>query len=139
MPLVRIDLPDTTSSTEAAAVSKAVHSALVEVFNVPADDLFQVVARRAAGEIVCAPQYLGVQHTDKVVFVQVACAPGRTVGQKEALYARIASGIARAMPSSSFDCGPQSCSTSSKPTSISCRRALRARTPTWVTHATCGA
>lgn len=96
MPLVRIDLPDTTSLAEAAAVSQAVHGALVEVFNVPADDLFQVVARRAAGEIVCAPQYLGVQHTDRVVFVQVACAPGRTVGQKEALYARIANGIARA-------------------------------------------
>lgn len=95
MPLVRIDLPQATSAAEAAAVSSAVHQALVAVFNVPADDLFQVIARRAAGEIVCAPSYLGVSHTDKVVFVQIACAPGRTVGQKEALYERIAHGVAQ--------------------------------------------
>jgi phenylpyruvate tautomerase PptA (4-oxalocrotonate tautomerase family) len=94
MPLVRIDLPATVSTTEAAAASRAVHQALVEVYNVPQDDLFQVVARRAAGEIVCAPSYLGVEHSDKVAFVQVYAAPSRTVGQKEALYARIAAGVA---------------------------------------------
>ena len=95
MPLVRIDLPASTSHTEAAAVSAAVHQSLVEVFGVPQDDLFQVVARRAPGELVCSPRYLGIDHSDKVTFVQIACAPGRTVGQKEALYARIASGVAR--------------------------------------------
>lgn len=95
MPLVRIDLPATTSSTEAAAVSHAVHQALVDVFNVPADDRFQVVSRRPAGEIVCTPAFLGIEHSDRVVFVQIACSPGRTVGQKEALYDRIARDIAR--------------------------------------------
>ena len=95
MPLVRIDLPEATSAAEAAAVSAAVHRGLVEVFNVPADDLFQVIARRGPGELVCSPSYLGVSHADKVVFVQIACAPGRTVGQKEALYERIAAGVAR--------------------------------------------
>ena len=95
MPLVRIDLPATTSSTESAAVSAAVHQSLLDVFNVPRDDLFQVLARRAPGELVCTPSYLGIDHSDRVVFVQVYCAPGRTVGMKEALYARIAQEIAR--------------------------------------------
>ncbi|CAA9399595.1 MAG: hypothetical protein AVDCRST_MAG51-817 [uncultured Ramlibacter sp.] len=95
MPLVRIDLPASTSQTEAAAVSQAVHQSLVEVFNVPADDRFQVVARRAPGELVCSPQFLGIAHSDKVVFIQIACSPGRTVGLKEALYARIADDIGR--------------------------------------------
>ena len=78
MPLVRIDLPATTSHTEAAAVSRVVHQSMVEVFNVPQDDMFQVVARRPAGEIVCTPQFLGIEHSDQVVFVQIACSPGRT-------------------------------------------------------------
>jgi phenylpyruvate tautomerase PptA (4-oxalocrotonate tautomerase family) len=95
MPLVRIDLPASTSQIDAAAVSQAVHQSLVDVFNVPVDDRFQVVARRAPGELVCSPRYLGIEHSDHVVFVQIACAPGRTVGQKEALYARIADGIGR--------------------------------------------
>lgn len=94
MPLIRIDLPAATASTECTAVSQAVHQALVGVFNVPQPDLFQVIARRSPGEIVCTPEFLGVRHSDRVVFVQIACAPGRTVGQKEALYARIASDIA---------------------------------------------
>lgn len=96
MPLIRIDLPDSSSTAEAAAVSRAVHDALVDVFNVPKDDLFQVVTRHPPGAMVCTSSYLGVDHSSRVVFVQVACAPGRTVGQKEALYARIASDVARA-------------------------------------------
>ena len=94
MPLVRIDLPATTSHTEAAAVSRVVHQSMVDVFNVPQDDMFQVVARRPAGEIVCTPRFLGIEHSDKVVFVQIACSPGRTVGVKEVLYDRIAHGVA---------------------------------------------
>lgn len=96
MPLVRIDLPASTAATEAAAVSRAVHQALVDIFGVPQDDMFQVVARRPPGEIVCTPQYLGIAHSDRVAFVQIACSPGRTVGLKEALYARIAADIGAA-------------------------------------------
>lgn len=93
MPLVRIDLPAATSSIEAAAVSRAVHQALVDLFSVPQDDLFHVVARRAPGELVCSPSYVGIEHSDKVAFVQIVCSPGRTVGLKEALYARIAADV----------------------------------------------
>lgn len=95
MPLVRIDLPAATPTDEVAAVSNAVHRALVEVFGIPEDDRFHVVGRRAAGELVCAPSFLGVAHSDRVVFVQIACSPGRTVGLKEELYERIARDIAR--------------------------------------------
>lgn len=95
MPLVRIDIPAATSATEAAALSNAVHQALVANFAVPPDDLFQVVARRAPGEIVCTPQYLGVSHSDHVVFIQVFLAPGRAVGLKEAFFARVARDVAR--------------------------------------------
>ena len=94
MPLVRIDLPAATPQPEVAAVSDAVHQALVQLFRVPEDDRFQVIGRRAPDELVCAPSYLGIRHSDQVVVVQIACAPGRPVAMKEQLYARIASGIA---------------------------------------------
>jgi phenylpyruvate tautomerase PptA (4-oxalocrotonate tautomerase family) len=94
MPFVRIDLPSSTSTAQAAAASQAVHAALVAAFGVPPDDLFQVVSRRPAGEIVCSPRFLGIEHSDTVAFVQIDCAPGRTVGQKEALFAAIAAGVA---------------------------------------------
>ncbi|MFO1246318.1 MAG: tautomerase family protein [Ramlibacter sp.] len=95
MPLVRIDTPAATSRTEAAALSQAVHRALVEQFTVPPDDLFQLISRRAPDEIVCTPEYLGVRHSDRVAFIQVFLAPGRTVGRKEAFYAQVARDAAR--------------------------------------------
>ncbi len=95
MPLVRISLPQTTSSAEVATVSDTIHRALVETFNVPKLDRFQVVHRHSAGELVCTPEYLGVSHGERVVFVQITCAPGRSLEMKKALYAKIALDISQ--------------------------------------------
>ncbi len=94
MPFVCIDLPPSATASDALAVSQGVHQALVDTFNVPLDDRFQVVTRHPEGEIVCAPQYLGIAHSAKVVFVQVTCAPGRTVEMKKALYSQVTANIA---------------------------------------------
>ena len=95
MPLVRIDIPASTSAADAKALSRAVHEGLVEYFTVPPDDLFQLISRRSPDEIVCTPEYLGVRHTDRVAFIQVFLAPGRTVGRKEAFYAQVAREVAK--------------------------------------------
>ncbi|MCW5651802.1 MAG: tautomerase family protein [Ramlibacter sp.] len=94
MPLVRIDL-SSTLLPRAAAVSDAVHQAMVDTFNVPPDDRFQTVTPRPPGELVCTPAFLGVRHGEQVVFVQITCAPGRSLDMKKALYARIAADVAR--------------------------------------------
>lgn len=96
MPLVRIDLPPAVSAEHARPISRAVHAALAETFNVPPDDLFQVVTRHPESALVCTPEYLGVRHSPQALFVQIACAPGRTLQQKRALYAAIAANIANA-------------------------------------------
>lgn len=95
MPLVRISLPQTTPSAEVAAVSDTIHRAMVETFNVPELDRFQVIHRHHAEELVCTPEYLGVSHGGHVVFVQITCAPGRSLEMKKALYAKIALDISQ--------------------------------------------
>jgi 4-oxalocrotonate tautomerase len=95
MPLVRISLPQNTPSADISAVSNAVHRALVETFNVPELDRFQVIHRHSPEELVCTPEYLGVSHGGHVVFVQITCAPGRSLEMKKALYARIALDISQ--------------------------------------------
>jgi 4-oxalocrotonate tautomerase len=90
MPMVRIDIPAATPEADARALSNAVHRALVETFDVPADDRFQTLQRRAPGEIICSPQYLGIHHSAHVAMVQITCSPGRSLAQKRALFARIA-------------------------------------------------
>ncbi|MEO7887428.1 MAG: tautomerase family protein [Polaromonas sp.] len=96
MPLVRIDLPATTPANQVASISDIVHQAMVTTFNVPADDRFQTITRRADDELVCTPQFLDVPHSRQVVFVQIICAPGRSLEMKRALYAAIAREVAAA-------------------------------------------
>ena len=103
MPLVRIELPPAIAREDAAAVGDAVHQAMVDTINVPADDKFQVVTHHAAGAIVCTPEYLGVRHTARALFVQIYLAPGRTLQQKRALYARIAADVSQAADVSPSD------------------------------------
>lgn len=90
MPLVRIDLPTSTPSEQIDAVSRAVHQALVDTFNVPLADKFQTVTKRDADALVCTPEFLSIQHTKKIVFVQIHCSPGRSLEMKQALYKQIA-------------------------------------------------
>ena len=99
MPLVRINLPQNTTPPDVSAISTAVHNALVATFNVPEPDRFQAIHRHSDEELVCSPEFLGVKHSDHVVFVQISCSPGRSLDMKKALYAKIASDIVH---SSSF-------------------------------------
>ncbi len=103
MPLVRINLPQSTSPADVEAVSGAVHRAMVETFNVPEADRFQTIHRHSAQDLVCTPEFLGVQHSAHVVFVQITCSRGRSVEMKKALYAKIASGISLASTFSAAD------------------------------------
>lgn len=95
MPFVRIDLPDTVSPQHAQALGQAVHQALVETFDVPPDDRFQLIARHVPGSLVCTPAYLGLQHSARVALVQVTCSFGRTLAHKRALYEAITRHAAR--------------------------------------------
>jgi 4-oxalocrotonate tautomerase len=94
MPLVRIILSQQTTAADMAAVSRAVHNALVATFNVPEPDRFQAIHQHSPEALICSPEFLGVQHSQHVVFVQISCSPGRSLDMKKALYAKIATDIA---------------------------------------------
>ena|SRR3954462_5169561 len=90
MPLVRIHVPQATPADDRRAVADTVHDALVAHFNVPVADRFQVIQAHADGELICTPEYLGIRHTPRVVFIQITASEGRTVAAKKALYEQIA-------------------------------------------------
>jgi phenylpyruvate tautomerase PptA (4-oxalocrotonate tautomerase family) len=98
MPLVRISHVEGKPAQFALQLSQGVHRAMVETFNVPADDYFQIVTDHAASRGVIGPEsFLGIAHSDELVMVQITCADGRSVEQKKALYGAIADNLA-AMP-----------------------------------------
>jgi 4-oxalocrotonate tautomerase len=90
MPLVRISLNEGRSDSERAALSAAVHQAMVDTIKVPADDKFQILTEHGRGQVVYDAHYLGIERTDGVVVVQITLNAGRTVEMKKALYARMA-------------------------------------------------
>lgn len=94
MPLVRISLAQGKSAAVKQHVSDAIHEALVNTFNVPADDRFHVISDHPAADFICTPEYLGVRHTGDAVFIQIVCNEGRSLEMKQALYRHIADGIA---------------------------------------------
>jgi len=93
MPLVRIDIPADTSAQSIRLVADLVHEAMVSALNIPVADRFQTIARRAADEMLCTEEFLGVEHSPNIVFIQIFLAP-RTTELKRALFRTIASEIA---------------------------------------------
>ena len=96
MPLVRIDLIEGHPEKNISAIGDAVQATLVETMSVPERDRFQVITEHPKNRFVYNQSYLGVERTDRIVFVQVFLSKGRTTEQKQAFYAGVARRLASA-------------------------------------------
>lgn len=94
MPLVQIALTRGRSPDTVRAIADGVHEALVETFQVPADDRFQIVRQLAPGEMIFDRAYLGVDRSDDLVMIEITASAGRDTQTKQRLYAAIARRLA---------------------------------------------
>jgi phenylpyruvate tautomerase PptA (4-oxalocrotonate tautomerase family) len=94
MPLVRIDLRRGKSPAYRKAICDGIYRAMREAFNVPEDDRFMIVNEHDADNFVYAESYLGIAHTDDLVIIQITANDTRTVEQKQAFFARVATLLA---------------------------------------------
>ncbi len=92
MPLARIDLIKGKSEEYRQAIGEAVYQALLSI-GVPENDRFQVIHEHEPANFMFAKSYLGVEHTNDLVIIQITFNEGRTTAQKQALYKAIAEGI----------------------------------------------
>jgi 4-oxalocrotonate tautomerase len=90
MPLVRIDLREGTSPDYRKALGDGVHRAMIEALAVPPGDHFQVITEYPSEGLIYDRTYLGIQRSDKVVFVQITLSAGRKPQQKRKLFQRMA-------------------------------------------------
>jgi 4-oxalocrotonate tautomerase len=95
MPLVRISLREGTSPEYRKAIADGVHRALIEAIALPPGDRFQVITEYSPDSLIYDPNYLGVDRSDRVVFVQITMSTGRKPQQKRALYKRMAELLAQ--------------------------------------------
>ena len=63
---------------------------MIEALAIPVDDRFQVITEHPAEGLVYDPSYLGVERSDRVVFVQITMSTGRKPQQKRKLFKRMA-------------------------------------------------
>jgi 4-oxalocrotonate tautomerase len=92
--MVRIAVSESRSPADRASIGEAVHQAMVETINVPADDRFQVITAHPSGGLVYDSSYLGIPRGDGFVLIQITLNQGRTLEMKRALYSRIAHRLA---------------------------------------------
>jgi 4-oxalocrotonate tautomerase len=95
MPLVRIDLRRGKPAAYRKAICDGIYTAMTDTFAVPKDDRFMIVNEHDAENLSYAKSYLGISHTDDIVIVQITANDTRTVEQKQAFFARIATLLAQ--------------------------------------------
>ncbi|QUL56807.1 tautomerase family protein [Paenibacillus tritici] len=91
MPFVRVSyLEDKYDDQQLPVISREIMSALVEHFNVPPDDFFQVFHAHKASEFYYSPSYLNIERSDGLLFIQITLKSGRSKEQKRSFYSKLA-------------------------------------------------
>lgn len=95
MPLIRISMRRGRPASEPSAIVDGIYRALRETFEVPEDDLFAVIHQHDGDEFVFNANYFGFARSDALVIIQLTVSSTRGVGQKKALFAKIAEDLSR--------------------------------------------
>lgn len=90
MPLVRIDIGAGYQLGRGKQVGEIVYRAMREEINVPADDKFQIITGDPTTELIFPKNYLGIEYTKEIVFIQITLNEGRSTELKKRFYKRIA-------------------------------------------------
>ncbi len=85
MPLLRFDLIEGLSPSELRTLLDATHDAMLEAFQVPPGDRYQIVHEHPAAHMVVKDTGLDIPRTEKQVVLQVTTRP-RSREMKEAFY-----------------------------------------------------
>ena len=89
MPLTKISAPRHLPQNQVRALAAAVQDGLVKTCNVPSNDLFQLITRFDAEEIILDPHFGGVNRSNDACVIEVVFLLGRTDDQKRALFRHV--------------------------------------------------
>jgi phenylpyruvate tautomerase PptA (4-oxalocrotonate tautomerase family) len=94
MPLTRISLRAGKPADYRKALTSGIQRALVDIFNVPKDDIFMLITEHDASNLIYDRQYLNIERSDDFVAIQLTVTNSRTLEQKKQLYQRIVDELA---------------------------------------------
>jgi len=96
MPFARISLHRGKSVEYLQALSQGVHDALVECFEVPLADRFQVIDQHEAGELIFDRDYLGGPRSHDFVLIAITAGRSRSTQTKQVFYQDLVKNLNRA-------------------------------------------
>ncbi|MGE0006069.1 MAG: tautomerase family protein [Parvibaculaceae bacterium] len=96
MPFARISLLAGKPPDYLRAISDSLHQALVESFEVPEKDRFQVFHQHRPGEIVFDRDYLGGPRSDDFILIHITTGKPRPLAAKQRFYRDLAGRLAAA-------------------------------------------
>lgn len=85
MPLLRVDLIEGRTDEELKTLLDALHKAMLEAFEVPVRDRYQIVHEHAPSRMIVEDTGLDIPRTKNIVFLQVTSRP-RGVEKKKKFY-----------------------------------------------------
>ncbi|WP_343319382.1 tautomerase family protein [Arthrobacter sp. TMP15] len=91
MPLVRVDVIQGRTPEQLRALSQGIHSAIVAEYKIPERDYFHILTEHPQGQIIAQDAGLGFERTPDVVMIQIFTQGGRSQGDKQSLFAAVAS------------------------------------------------
>lgn len=94
MPLLKIDVMQGRSDEAVQRLLDTVHRSMVDAFEVPERDRYQVLNEHRPGRMIIQDTGLGFQRTDQVVVITVVSRP-RSVEMKKRFYALITENLER--------------------------------------------
>jgi len=83
MPFTRISLRAGKSPDFLAALSRGLHAAMTESFDVPVGDMFQVIHQHRPEEMAIDPTYLGGPRSEDFVLFHVTVGKSRSAATKQ--------------------------------------------------------
>lgn len=89
MPLLRFDLIEGRDEQALKKLLDTAHDAMVEAFNVPEKDRYQIFHQHPANELIIQDTGLGLNRSKDLVVISIT-SKTRTESQKEKLYALLA-------------------------------------------------
>jgi hypothetical protein len=89
VPLLRFDVVKGRNEKALKTLLDTAHEAMLEAFEVPATDRYQIVHQHEPNELVVEDTGLGLSRSDNLVMISIVSKP-RTQHQKERLYALLA-------------------------------------------------
>ncbi|SDW56596.1 Tautomerase enzyme [Marinococcus luteus] len=92
MPLIRMDVIEGRTEEELKLLADAIHDAVVESFEVPERDRYQIINQHKPYEMYIEDTGLGFERTNNIVVIQVI-SKTRTAEQKKQLYKKIAGNL----------------------------------------------